>query len=317
MSNTATDPAYGGQAQPYVAGQGITQPSQVGLQANQMAGGGVEAPDTSAQYNTTVTNDLNSPNQFDQSVGQLAAGAGTQVGLGNLQVASAEYNYGLTNAQQSISNEYNNTLAGYQLAQLGISQQQLGIQGTSLQQQQQLQGVQNTTEQATYGLQQQVFPEEQAEATANYNEQQSQLQGGLAASGALNTKGSTQQQTLLGQNYAWQQADIGRAQQEAALGQTATVAGQQYSSEQLNNAQSNLSLLAQANGMSEQEVYNQLAYMTANNQIQGAENPIALLNTIAQINQGDLTGAENLISPAGFANGGLNYFPGMPASIGG
>ena len=306
MSNTATDPAYGsGQAQPYVPGQGIAQPNQAAA-ANSAAG-----------FNSADQAALNSANPFQQVVGQLGAGAANQVAAGNLGIASAEANYGLTNAQQAVSNEYNNTLAGYQLGQLGISQQQLGIQGTSLQQQQQLQGVQNTTEQQTYGLQQQVFPEEQAEATANYNEQQSQLQGGLAASGALNTKGSTQQQTLLGQNYAWQQADIGRAQQEAALGQTATVAGQQYSSEQLNNAQSNLSLLAQANGMSEQEVYNQLAYMTANNQIQGAENPIALLNTIAQINQGDLTGAENLISPAGFANGGLNYFPGMPASIGG
>jgi hypothetical protein len=299
--NQQQDPAYAPQTQPYAVGQGIAQPNQAAT-ANSAAG-----------FNAADQAALNSANPFQQIVGQLGAGAANQVAAGNLGIASAEANYGLTNAQQAVSNEYNNTLAGYQLGQLGISQQQLGIQGTSLQQQQQLQGVQTGVEQATYGLQQQVYPEEQAEATANYNEQQSQLQGGLAASGALNTKGSTQQQTLLGQNYAWQQADIGRAQQEAQLGQQATVAGQQYSEEQINNAQSNLSLLAQANGMSEQEVYNQLAYMTANNQIQGAENPIALLNTIAQINQGDLTGTENLISPAGFANGGLNYFPGMPA----
>jgi hypothetical protein len=275
------------------------------------------SPDTSATYNTDVSSAINSANPFQQIAGQLASGASNQVAAGNLGVASAEANYGLTNAQQAVSNQYNNALAGYQLGQLGIGQQQLGIQGQSLQQQQQLLGVQTGVEQGQYGLQQQVYPEEQAEATANYNEQQSQLQGGLAASGALNTKGSTQQQTLLGQNYAWQTADIARAQQEAQLGQVGTVAGQQYSQEQLTNAQSNLSLLAQSNGMSEQEVYNQLAYMTANNQIQGAENPIALLNTIAQVNEGDLSGVENILSPAGFANGGLNLFPGIDNTLAG
>ena len=71
----------------------------------------------------------------------------------------------------------------------------------------------------------------------------------------------------------------------------------------MQNAQKQLGLLAKSNGMSQQEVYNQLAYMTAQGNIQNAENPIALLNSIAQIQEGGLSGLENILSPLGFAQG--------------
>jgi len=217
-------------------------------------------PDLSQQYNSAIQGALNSTNPFQSIAGQLGAGEANQLATGQLGIATAEQQYGLNNAQTQIGNLYNNQMAGYQLGQLGINSQQLGIQGTGLQQQQQLQGVEQPI-------------------------QQSNLVGSLAAQGALNTKGSGQQQAELG-------------------------AQQQYTNEQLQNAQKNLGLLAQSNGMSQQEVYNQLSYMTAQGNLQNAENPIQLLNTIAQINEGGLTGVENALSPAGFAQG-INLFPGQ------
>jgi hypothetical protein len=232
----APDPAYGG-------------------------GGAPTIPDMSAQYNTAINNALASNNPFQRIAGYAGGQVAGQEGLSGLGAASAEAQYELNNAQLQESSLYNNELAGYQLGQLGISQQQLGIRGTGLQEQQQLLGVEQPI-------------------------QQSGLVGGLAAAGALNTKGSRQQQQLLG-------------------------AQQQYSNEELANAQKNLGLLAQSNGMSQQEVMNQLSYMTATGNIENVQNPIDLLTQLGQIWEGGLSGAENVLSPLGFAQN-LNLFPGQP-----
>ena len=140
-------------------------------------------PDMSAQYNTGVNQDINSNNPFTSVLGYSAAQQANQVAQGQLGVASAEGQYDINNAQTQINQLYNNQLAGYQMGQLGINQQQLGIQQTGLQQQTALQGVEQPI-------------------------QQSGLVGSLAASGALNTKGSTQSQQELGaqQQYTNEQA---------------------------------------------------------------------------------------------------------------
>ena len=214
-------------------------------------------PDLSAQYNTGVGQDINSNNPFTSVLGYSAAQQANQIAQGNLGVASAEGQYDINNAQTQINQLYNNQLAGYQMGQLGVNQQQLGVQQTGLQEQQSLQGVEQPI-------------------------QQSGLVGSLAASGALNTKGSTQSQQELG-------------------------AQQKYTNEQLQNAQQQLNLLSKSNGMSQQEVYNQLAYQTSEGQLAGYENPVQLLNTIAQSYEGALTGAENVIGPALLA-GGINAY---------
>lgn len=217
-------------------------------------------PDVSSQYDTAINNAMASSNPFQQVAGQLAGQEANTLAAGGLGIASAEAQYGLNNANQEINQLYNNQLAGYQLGQLGINQQQLGVRQTALTQQEALQGIEQPI-------------------------QTSGLVGSLAAQGALNTKGSGQQQQLLG-------------------------AQQKYTNEQLQNAQSQLNLLGQSNGMSQQEVYNQLAYMTSEGQLQGFEDPIQLLNTIAQVYEGGLSGLENVLGPAGFASG-INLFPGQ------
>ena len=216
--------------------------------------------DISAQYDTGVNNYLNSKNPFQNTVGESAAQEANQIATGQLGTAAAYGQYDVNQAETNIGNIYNNQMAGYQLGQLGINQQQLGIQGTGLQEQGVLTGVEQPI-------------------------QTSQLVGSEAASGALNTKGSIQNQQQLG-------------------------AQQQYTNEQLQNAQQQLALLSKSNGMSQQELYNQMGYQTAQGQIQGYENPIQLLNSIAQIQEGGLTGEENVIGPAGLS-AGTNYFPGQ------
>jgi hypothetical protein len=224
------------------------------IAAMNSAGGGSN-PDISAQENSQINTLLGNPNStaFEKLLGYTGAGQAVPTALGQIGIAGAQSQYDLNQGAQNATNLYNQTLAGYQFGQLGINQQQLGIQGTGLQEQQQLQNVQQPI-------------------------QTSNLVGSLAASGALNTKGSTQQQQQLG-------------------------AEQQYSNEELQNAQKQLGLMAQSNGMSQQEVYNQLQYATAQSDIQGAENPINLLNTIAQVYAGGATGMENAIQPVINASG--------------
>jgi hypothetical protein len=220
--------------------------------AAQLPTGAYGLPDNSAAYNQAINAALNSGNAFERTAGKLGGGqVSNQLAAGQLGVASAEEQYLLNQGQTSLGNLYNQQLAGYQLGQLGINEQQLGIQGLGLQEQQQLQGVEQPI-------------------------QTSGLIGSLAAAGALNTKGSGQQQQLLG-------------------------AQQQYSSEQLQNAQSQLALLSRSNGMSQQEVYNQLESMVQEGNLENIQNPVDLLNTIASITQGGLTGVENTLSPLGFA----------------
>jgi hypothetical protein len=177
-------------------------------------------------------------------------------------------------------------------------------------------------EQQEYGLQSQQYPEQLAEAALNYKNNRQNLLGNLAASGASDTVGSRQQQNLLSQNYSWQTADIKRAQQEAGLQQQGTLAQQQYSAAELARQQQNLSLVAQANGLSEQEVMQQLGYGLAQAGLDVKQAAPQLLNSLDQIFAGDLSqvegavGSLGLLGSTGLANvgaaSGVNvYAPGV------
>lgn len=115
--------------------------------------------------------------------------------------------------------------------------------------------------------------------------QTSQLTGGLAAQGALNTKGSQQQQQQLG-------------------------ATQQYTNEQLQNAQKNLGIMATANGMSVQEVQNQLQEALQSSGLSNQMSAVDLVNSIAQTNAGELTGLEGTLSPLFLLKGSFNPYVG-------
>lgn len=212
----------------------------------------------SALY-TDVGSQLQSTNTLQQIAGQIGGAGALTAGIAQGQVSAAEEAQQLALANSALSNQFATNEAGFQTGQLGLKGQQIGIQQTGVSQEQALQGV------------------EQPIA-------QSELVGGLAAQGALNTKGSTQQQAQLG-------------------------AQQQYTNEQLANAQQNLGIMAQANGMSIQEVQNQLGYALAQSGLQGQMSVVDLLNQVGQINAGELSGLENTLSPILFG-AGLNAFAG-------
>ena len=131
------------------------------------------------------------------------------------------------------------------------------------------------------------------------------LQGNEAASGASNTVGAKTQQNLLNTDYGYQQADILRAQTESALQQQATTAQQQYSAGDIARQQENLGLVAQSNGLSQQEVAQQLGYGLAQSGLDYQQNLPQLLNSLSGIYSGELGTAEGAAGSLGLLGGAV------------
>lgn len=244
-----------------------------------------------------------SPNALQNILGQVEGTVAPQLAQSSLQAALAGNQYNLNQQQYGLTSTNLEQQAANQLAQLGISQQQLGLQGQGLQAEAGLLGTTTGLEQKEYGLQQQQYPEQLAEAALNYANNQQNLSGNLAASGATNTVGAKNQQNLLSQNYQWQTADINRAQQEAALQQQGTTAQQQYSAADLARQQQNLQLVAESNGLSVQEVQQQLGYGLAQAGLDVQQNLPQLLNSLSTIYGGDLSAVEGAAGSLGLLGG--------------
>jgi hypothetical protein len=282
-------------------------------------GGG---PNPVSQFQQDVSNFNGSPNTLQNILGQVESSTAPQMALGNLQTALAGNQFNLNTEQYNLSNTQLEQSAANQLAQLGISGQQIGLQGQGLQAQAGLLGVTTGLEQQEYGLQQQQYPEQLAEATLNYQNNAENLFGNAAASGASNTTGFKNQQNLLNSNYQWQTADINRAQQESQLQQQGTTAQQQYSAADIARQQQNLGLVAQGNGLSIQQVQQQLGYGLAQSGLDYQQNLPQLLNSLTGIYSGELNTAEQSAGTLGLLGGtsianigaasGLNlYSPGV------
>jgi hypothetical protein len=207
-----------------------------------------------------------SNNALSQIASQLGGAGALTAGLGANQQQAAQADYEAALANSALSTQYAGQQAGYEQAQLGLKGQEIGIQQLGTTQEQQLEGVEEPI-------------------------QTSNLVGGLAAQGALNTKGSQQQQQQLG-------------------------AQQQYTNEQLQNAQQTLGLTAAANGISTQEVMAQLNYAINSAGLSDQVSAIDLLNQIAGIQEGTLSGLETDISPLIFGNQlGFNAFSGSARPV--
>jgi hypothetical protein len=205
--------------------------------------------------------------------------------------------------QLAQTDAYQQAMAGFQQASLGIEGQKLGLQGESLGIQNQANQQQQGIEQRQYGLQQTQYPEQYAEAAFNYGQNSKQLQGSLAANGTLNSGSSGTQQNALAQNYAWQQQDIGRAQGLSQLSQQSEQIG--YGAQQAESgiAQQNLSLMAQQNGLSEQQVAEQLQYGLAQNQQSGITSTNQLLAQMGNLAAGDVSTTATALAPIAYASG--------------
>lgn len=267
------------------------------------------------EFQQDISNFTGSPNTLQNILGQLESSTAPQQSISALQAALAGNQFNINTQQYGLSNTNLEQQAANQEAQLGISGQQLGLQGQGLQAQAGLLGTTTGLEQQEYGLQQQQYPEQLAEAALNFGANQQALTGNLAASGATNTVGAKTQENLLTQNYGYQQADINRAQQLSSLQQQGTTAQQQYSAADLARQQQNLALVAQSNGLSQQEVAQQLGYGLAQSGLDYEQNLPQLLNSLSGIYEGELGTAEGAAGELGLL-GGTSLSPSTVSNVG-
>jgi hypothetical protein len=240
-----------------------------------------------------------------QTLQELLSGVAPQLAADQVTQAGYQAQLGAVGAETGLSNAYAQSQYGISEGELGISEAQLGLQGQGLAAQEALAGQQQGIEQQQYGLQMQQFPEEQTQAKTAFNNNQQALAGGAAASGALGTKGTGQQEGTQVQNYGFQQADISRAQQQAVLGQQSELAGYGYQQGQFGRAQENLALMAQSNGLSQEQLVEQLNYGISQNNLQGQASVGSLLSSMGSLASGDISTAGTAIAPIAYA-GGVN-----------
>lgn len=193
-------------------------------------------PSPSQDYYSQVMGQLGSSNpQIGLQAAELAQTAPQAAGAG-LAFAGYQAQMGLIGPEMQQQDAYQSQMAGFELGRLGISEQQTGL------------SQQGTTQ--SYQTQQERDKITEQQQALQYANQQSGLQGSLAASGAINTEGSKRQQGTLAKQYGWEQQEL--------KGQEALEAGN-YS-----RAMKNYELIGKANGLSAQEVYARLqnAYAT-------------------------------------------------------
>lgn len=269
----------------------------------------------------SMTDVYNPSSAFQQTdpaqatLAELMSQIGPQLGADATTQAGYQQQLGAVGAGVQSQDAYAQAMAGIQQGNLGISEQQLGIQGQGLAAQEGLSSQQQGIEQQQYGLQQQQYPEQQAEQALSYKNTVQAQQGNAAASGATNTEGNKQAVVTNAAQNQWANADINRAQQNAMLGQQSEQAGYQYQQGEYARSQENLGLMAQGNGLSEQQLQDQLAYGISQNQNSGVASAGQLLAQMGSLASGDISAAGTALAPIAYA-GGVNPFTTGGSGIG-
>ena len=228
--------------------------------------------------------------------------------------------------------DYATAMAGYQLGGQDINAQQVGLQQQGTEQnygisQQQRNLQQQGTEQnygisqQQFGLEQQGLQQQQAQQALSFQNQMQGIIGGEAASGALNTQGSKQQQSTAQQQNVFANQTIGREQQSLGLNEQ-SAAGQFSRTEQgygLQNqlsagdyarAQQNYGLIGQANGLAQQEVKTRLQSGLQQLGESSGATADSLASQMGGVLSGESTGVGSTLSQAGLL-GGLNPLAGL------
>lgn len=231
------------------------------------------SPQTS--YYEQIAADLNSNTPGASLIGAEGAAAAPQQAQLETQFAGIEQQLGDLGPSLAQQSDYATLLAGDQLGGLGINSQQ-----TALQQQ-------GNTQQ--YQLTQKQQQEQGQKNQLQFTNQLQSLIGGEAASGAINTGGSKQQQSTLAQNAQWANADLSR-QEQLSAGDYA-------------RAQQNYGLIGEANGLSQQEVYTRLQYGI--DQLGESADPSSLVSQAGNVLSGGAQGVGSTLSEAGLL-GGVN-----------
>lgn len=229
----------------------------------------------------------------------LAGLLGLATGPGQTQSMAAQIGaqgqLGLNAAENQAETGYINTNLQNQLAQSGISGQQLGIQQTGVGQELGFAG-----EQYGLGQQSRAITGQGLAAQLGYSQyQQSRANqnalGSAAASGATNTVGTQRSLQDIAQQYAYEQGGIKRSQQQLGIsGQQAAVSYQQQTDSLRRQAQS-LALSAKSLGLSEQQMQNQATQALQQLGLSDVISAQDIWNGVAQAQQGLFTPLQPII----------------------
>jgi hypothetical protein len=171
--------------------------------------------------------------------------------------------------------DYGAGMLAYQLAGTGINNQQTQLQQQGTEQQ--------------YQLTQQAQQEQAQKNQLNFANQMQSLIGGRAASGSLNTGGSTRDQTTLATQEQWANADLSRQEQQTA-GDYA-------------RAEANYELVGKANGISAAEAKTRFKYGLE--QLGEGADPSTLMAQAGNVASGAIQGVGGTIANA-YMIGGAN-----------
>lgn len=240
------------------------------------------------------------------------------------QYANYQQQLGALPAGVQQQDAYATAMAAIQQGQLGISSQQLGLQGLGEQYSTALGGIQRGISQYQQGLEEQQYGAKQQQALENYMYAQKNLQGQQAASGALGAPGQFRDTANLSQNFFTQAnlAALGQKSEEAGYqgqqaqfaaqlgGQANTVGGNyNFGGGQAGIAQSNLALMAQANGLTEQQLVEQLNYGIAQNQQAGIGQAGQYLAQMGNLAAGQVSSLGASLAPVAYS-GNINPIAG-------
>jgi len=271
---------------------------------------GTTAPPNPAAPTTAASAGLlASPNWQNQIAGYLTGEYAPQMAQSGLGAALGSAQLGLTGPQLGVASAELGNTAGYDFANALLGYEGTGLQSQALASQGATAAAQEGITTGEYGVSATQYPEQLAEARQAFQTQQQGLQDQGAASGTLNTGGQKTAEANLASNYGWQQADIYRQQQLAALGQQSSQVGFGGTEEQIANAQKQLALTAQGQGLSAQQAADQLRFGLQSLGV-GAE-PEQFLSTIANAQGAGAQQLAALGSQASLIGGlGTNFLSG-------
>ena len=245
-----------------------------------------------------------------------------QYGLTTEQQTYQKQSYTQTQYQQGIGQQqFQTSLGQYTQAR---AQEDLAYQNQLFSQRgaQAVSGAENTTGQhlamktiqTQYSLKMGTINRQEQEAYLGNDVTQSKnIQSQLGQASTLLTyqkQALGQQSTNLTyekQAEAQESTNIGYESQ--ALGQQGTLAQQAYTQQAMANAQQNLQLIAQSNGLSQTEVLTRLNYQLSSGQISGAQSAATAINKLAGTWAGEESAIGNQLALGGFAAGMNLYAP--------
>jgi hypothetical protein len=233
-----------------------TQPGAPGAAAPTSAAPSTATPSPSGSIGA-INTDLASSNPTTQAYGVIAAGQAQGIAGSGLSMAQLMGEAGLVGVSNAQETQYNtesleNSLSGASLDQAGNAIQQVGAAA---------QGAQTAAQQGfttgEYDVSKGQYPEQLQEAALQNQNAQKTLADQGAISGTLNTQGQKAAETTQQAQYGWQQEDIGRSAQLAALGQQSGLSATAYSEGDIARTEQNLQLAAAANGLSVEQMKDQ------------------------------------------------------------